>query len=321
MSGRIPKVVVIGSVYVDMAVKCSDFPEPGKTVEGSGFSCVSTGPGLNRAVEAAHCGCETYLISKVGDDHFGKSIRENISRCGVNSEFLYTAQAISTGIIVTLANSLGENISCISSGANRSLSPDEIACASTEQLIGSADVCLIHDDLDIDVVITAIRIAKLYSTKVILESPLWVDKAGDLKDSDWPVEYFSADILIPHFENAGIATESGGGNVHNLKFFASELVAGGIGTVVIKVNSRDRLLIDRQGSTHIPGFELDILETSGSDEAFAGALAASIGSGDDPKKAVRFGSAAGALAASKFGGQDSLPTKEEIIELLQKQPD
>ncbi len=321
MSGRIPKVVVIGSVYVDMAVKCSDFPEPGETVEGSGFSCAATGQGLNRAVEAAHCGCETYLIGKVGDDHFGKSIRENVSGYGVNCDFLYTAHAINTGIIITLANSHGENSSCISSGANRSLSPDEIACASAEQLIGSADVCLIHADLDGDVVITAIRMAKLYSTKVILEAPLGIDNAGDLQDSDWPAEYFSADILIPHFENSGITTESGSGNVHSLKFFASELVAGGIGTVVIKVGSRDRLLIDKQGSTHIPGFELDILDQSASDEAFAGALAASIGSGDEPKKAVRFASAAGALAASKFGSQDTLPTKEAIIELLQKQPD
>lgn len=321
MSGRIPKVVVIGSVYVDMAVKCSDFPRRGKTVEGTGFSCLPTGPGLNRAVEVAHCGCETYLISKVGDDHFGKSIRENVSRHGVNSDFLYTAQAISTGIIVTLANSLGENSSCISTGANRALSPDEIACASAEQLIGSSDVCLIHDDLPVDVVITAIRMATLYSTKVVLEAQLAIDNAGELKDNDWPAEYYSANILIPHFDNTGITVESGAGNVHKLKFVASELVAGGIETVVVKIGSRGTLLIDRQGSTHIPAFDLDVLDQSASDEAFAGALAASFGSGDEPKKAVRFASAAGALAASKFGSQDTLPTKEEIIELLQKQPD
>ncbi len=206
MSGRIPKVVVIGSVYVDMAVKCSDFPGPGETVDGTGFSCIPTGPGLNRAVEAAHCGCETYLMSKVGDDHFGKSIRENVSGHGVNCDFLYTAQAISTGIIVTLANSLGENSSCISAGANRALSPDEIACASAEQLIGSADVCLIHDDLPGDVVITAIRMANLYSTKVVLEAQLAIDNAGKLKDTDWPMEYYSVNILVPHFDNAGGAS-------------------------------------------------------------------------------------------------------------------
>ena len=66
MSARNPKVVVVGGTYVDMAIRCGQIPSPGQSVTGSALSYTVAGPGPNRAVEAALCGCEVHLISKVG---------------------------------------------------------------------------------------------------------------------------------------------------------------------------------------------------------------------------------------------------------------
>jgi ribokinase len=52
-------------------------------------------------------------------------------------------------------------------------------------------------------------------------------------------------------------------------------------------------------------------------DAFAGALAACYAVSGDIREAAKFASAAGALACTKFGSIESLPTKAEIIELLQ----
>ena len=68
-------------------------------------------------------------------------------------------------------------------------------------------------------------------------------------------------------------------------------------------------------------FEIERIDTVACPEAFAGALAASIAAGDHSKNAARFAAAAGALACSRFGSPETLPSKEEIIELLQEQPD
>ena len=211
MPGRIPKVVVIGPAYVDMAIKCGEVPQPGQTVEGSGFSCMPTGPGPNRVIEAALCGCETYLLGKVGDDLFGEMVRANLTSYGVNTDFVYTAQAKSTGIIVTMVDSIGENSSCVCAGANRALRNDEVACASAEQLIGSADVCLIHGDVPREVVTTAIMTANLYKTKVILEAQLTVKNGDKPHESDWPLGYYSVNVLIPDFgQSAGGAAVGAG---------------------------------------------------------------------------------------------------------------
>ncbi|MHC5060250.1 MAG: PfkB family carbohydrate kinase [Planctomycetota bacterium] len=321
MPGRIPKVVVIGPAYVDMAIKCGEVPQPGQTVEGSGFSCTPTGAGPNRAIEAALCGCETYLLSKVGDDLFGQMLKTKLISSGVKTDFVYTAQAKNTGIFVTMVDSIGGNSSCVCAGANRALRSDEVACASAEQLIGSADVCLIHGDVPREVVTAAIMTANLYKTKVVLEAKLTIKNEPEQHERDWPLEYYSVNVLIPDFGLSAGGAELGAGTIHKIKLIGSELVAEGIECVAINTGPRGTFVVDREGIYHIDGFGLDIVDHNGSADAFAGALAASCGAGDKAKEAVRFAAAAGALACARFGSLDALPAKEDIIELLQKQPD
>ena len=79
------------------------------------------------------------------------------------------------------------------------------------------------------------------------------------------------------------------------------------------------MVVDRNGADHIPAFEVELVDQTGRGDAFAGALAASCAVGDDLRKAVKFASAAGALTCTKFGSIEALPSKAEIIELLQKE--
>ena len=321
MEGRIPKVVVAGGCYVDMAVKCDVFPQAGESVEGFGFSCAVSGPGPNRAIEAALCGCSVHLISKRGDDFFGQMIEENLISRGVNIDFLYTAQAMSTGVIVTLADSIGENSSCVSAGANRALSSDEVSCAALEQVIRSADVCLVHGALPKGAVSIIIKTANLYKTTVVLEAPIAIDSTVDPVEWDIPNEFYSVNVLIADLGDIAVMAESSAGNVHKIKFIGAELVARGLECVVIRLDSRGSFIFDRNGTIHVPGFDVEHIDNSGCADAFAGALAASCGVGDGIEEAVRFANASAALASAKFGSQDALPEKQEIIELLQKQSD
>ena len=112
MAGRIPKIVVVGPTYVDMVIKCKEFPAPGEVVDGFGASCVPTGAGPNRAVEAALCDCDVTLISKVGEDPFGEMAKANLRRHRINTELVYIASAMSTGDVKTMFDAMGENRGC-----------------------------------------------------------------------------------------------------------------------------------------------------------------------------------------------------------------
>ena len=315
MSGRSPKVVVIGGTYVDMAIRCGQIPSPGQSVAGSALSYTAAGPGPNQAAEAALCGCEVHLISKVGGDPFAQMAKDSLAEFGVNTEFVYTAEAKNTGVVVTLVNSEGENADCYYTGANSALQPRDITGA--EQIISEANVCLIHGQLPQEAIISVLRCAEMYGIKVILNPARPLEQRAQ-KTSSLPVEYFSADILIPNLYEAADITEQSAANIRTAKLIGSDLVTRGVGYAVITMGRRGCMVIDRNSADHIPAFEIELVDHTGRGDAFAGALAAYCAVEHDVKGAIKFASAAGALACTKFGSIEALPTKAEIIELLQK---
>ena len=319
MTGRIPKVVVIGGTYVDMAVRCNQIPSPGQSVVGSALSYSATGPGPNKAAQAALCGCEVHLISKVGGDPFAEMVRKSLAEFKVNTELVYTAEAKNTGVVVTVVNSAGENATCFYAGANTALQPQDIEGA--EQVIADADVCLIHGGLPQGAIVQALRCASVHGTKIVLNPARPVESrcAGGQADGDLPMEFFSADILIPNLCEAAEITEQSAASIRTAKLIGSDLVSRGVKYAVITMGKRGCMVVDRNGADQIPAFDVELVDQTGRGDAFAGALAASCAVGDDIRQAVKFASAAGALACSKFGSIEAMPTKAEIIQLLQKE--
>lgn len=314
MSERTPKVAVIGGTYLDIAIKCQAIPQGGQSLRGSGLSSSVTGPGPRQAIQAAQCGCEVHLISKVGGDAFGQAARTSLEEYQVNTDYVYTAEAKNTGVAVTLVDEAGKNASCVYDGANTALLAREIEQA--EQIISEADVCLIHGHLPPEAIVAAIRLAKMGGTKTILNParPIESGKSG----GDLPMEYFSVDIIIPNLYEAADITEQSSANVRTAKMIGSDLVARGVGVAVITMGKRGSVIVDRIAADHVPAFEVELVDQTGCGDAFAGALASYCAVKDDIHKAVEFASAAGALACTKFGSIEAIPTKAEIIELLQK---
>ncbi len=316
MPGRIPKVVVVGGTYVDIVIRCDQVPSAGQSVTGSGLSYTATGPGPNQAAEAALCGCQVHLISKVGGDPFAQMVKASLAEFDINTDFIHTAEAKNTGIVATLVNAEGENAVLTYTGANSALQPQDIN--SVERIISDADVCLIHGQLPQDTVATAIRCAKVHGVKVILNPARPMEQLSQ-ENNALPIDYFSADILIPNLCEAADITDHSDANFHTAKLIGSDLVARGADSAVITMGKRGCMVIDRNGADHIPAFEVELVDQTGRGDAFAGALAACCAVGDDLREAVKFASAAGALACTKFGSIEALPPKAEIIELLQKE--
>jgi len=234
----------------------------------------------------------------------------------VKTGLVYIAETKNTGVIVTLVDSTGENKSCLYTGANSALSSKDIDAA--EQVISEADVCLIHGRLPQKSITRAIRIARLHNTKIILNPARPIEQPKRASE-DLPAEYFSVDVLIPNLYEAADITDKSDASIRTAKLIGSDLVARGVSCAVITMGKRGCMVVDRNSADHIPAFEVELVDQAGRGDAFAGALAAYCAVEDDIKGAVKFASAAGALACTKFGSLEALPTKAEIIELLQKE--
>jgi len=160
MAANTPNIIVVGGTYVDMAIRCEQIPSPGQRVSGSALSYSVGGPGPSQAVQAALCGCNVQLISKIGGDPFARFVRDTLCEFGVNSDFLCTAKAKNTGSIVTIVSAICENTSLKYTGANSALQGRDIDSAET--IFSKANVCLIHGQLPTEAIIKTIRCAELY---------------------------------------------------------------------------------------------------------------------------------------------------------------
>ncbi|NLH42039.1 MAG: ribokinase [Planctomycetes bacterium] len=316
MTERNPKIVVIGSTYIDLAVKCTHIPAPGQATNGSSLACTLAGPGPVQAVQAALCRCEVSLISKVGGDAFAQMALKSLAEYKVDTEYVFFAEAKATGVIVTLVNAEGENAICHYTGANCALQPADIQLA--EERIAQADVCLIHGCLPQEAIAAAIRCADLHGTRVILNPARPIEQA-DMHGVDLPSDYFTADVLVANLEKAAEIADQSGAHLRTAKIIGSDLIARGAQCAVITMGRRGCVVVDRSGADHVPGFEVDWVDRTGSGDAFAGALAAYCGVKPDVRQAVKFASAAGALACTKFGAIEALPSKADIIQLLQNE--
>jgi ribokinase len=315
MPTKKPKVVVVGGTYVDTAIRCEHFPEQGSSVSGTALSYTIGGPGPIQAAQAALCGCEVHLISKVGGDPFASMVRDRLEEQDVCTDLVFSAEAMNTGTIVTLVNSEGENASCIYTGANSAISGSTIQEA--EEVIAAADACLIHGGLSEDAIVAAIRCSELYGTRVILNPAGGLNRAeGTL--ANLPDEYFMVNILVTNLYEAADITERGEANLRTAKIMASDFIARGVQSAVITMGKRGSEVVDRSSSDHIPAFEINLVDHTGTGDAFSGALAAYYAVQPDIREAVKFASAAGALVCTRFGAIEALPSKAEIIELLQQ---
>ncbi len=316
MPERNPKVVVIGGVYIDLAVRCSHVPAPGQQLGGSSLSCTVAGPGPLQAVQAALCHCDVSLVGKLGGDAFAQMALKSLAEYKVDTEYLFFAESKSTGVIVTLVDAKGENAVCRYTGANSALQPADIQMA--EERIAEAKVCLIHGCLPQEAIVAAIHTANLHRTPVIL-NPAQPLEQTEQPGPALPSEYFSADVLVCNLTSAAQIADQSGADIRTAKMIGSDLVARGVHGAVLTMGPRGCVIVDRTGADHFPAFDVDVVDRTGSGEAFAGALAAYYAVKNDLREAVKFASAAGALVCTKFGAIEALPTEAEIIQLLQRE--
>ena len=85
-----------------------------------------------------------------------------------------------------------------------------------------------------------------------------------------------------------------------------------IPAIVLTLGERGALLLTAEISEVIPALPVDVVDTTGAGDAFCGALATALASGESLREAVRFANVAGAAAVTTLGATPSMPTREQL---------
>ena len=119
-----PRIVVVGSINLDLVVRVPTLPRPGETVAGGTFAQVPGGKGANQAVACARLGAEVTLIGAVGRDAVAEEALSGLREAGVA---LRLAQAPEhTGVALIQVDAAGETTIAVAPGANATLGAVEL---------------------------------------------------------------------------------------------------------------------------------------------------------------------------------------------------
>lgn len=307
--GKRPKIVVVGSVNMDLVVRTRTIPQPGETVSGHSFSTIPGGKGANQAVAAARAGGNVSMIGRVGNDDFGQRLLCNLRGNGVNVSAIMISEGVSTGTAMITVDDKGENAICVAPGANAKVCPTDVA--DQMELLGQADAVVIQMEIPQETVVYAIRQAHRLNKPVILNpapAPLEPDPA-----------LYDVEVLIPNQSESSQLCGEAVGDITTAKLVGASLVNRGVRNVVITLGRRGAVAITAEGTYECSPFNVKVVDTTGAGDAFCGAFAVHFARTKDLGHALRYAAAAGALACTRFGAQPSMPHEEAILTLLHRQ--
>jgi len=205
-----PAVVVVGSVNMDLVVKCARLPRPGETIIGRDFRCLPGGKGANQVVAAARLGAAVEFIGCVGIDAFGDQAVAALREEGIGIDHLRRVEGVATGVAIISVADSGENSIAVAPGANHVLSMRDIDAARERIAAGALLVCQLETPLV--AVHRAIEIAAAARVPVLLNPA----PAQPLSDALLSM----VDLLVPN-EGEAVVLAGIGGNPASARYAIS----------------------------------------------------------------------------------------------------
>ncbi len=303
-----PKIVVVGSLNMDLVVRTPRLPHPGETIIGREFITVPGGKGANQTVAAAKLGATVNMVGCVGGDDFGRALRGNLRAVGADDAYVFTEDSAATGIAIIEVEDSSQNTIVVAPGANAYVTHADVDAARST--ITSAQAVIAQLEIPLDTVLYAMRLAHEANVLTVL---------NPAPAQPLPTELLSlVDLLVPNETEASLLTGIEVKDEAGAEQAAQKLHECGARVVVITLGERGAIVLDGQGARRIPPFQVKAIDTTAAGDAFVGALATAYAAGRDLDTALREASAAGALAATKLGAQPSMPTRAELDEFLKR---
>jgi ribokinase len=302
------RIVVVGSINLDLVAATQRIPLRGETVAGSSFRTFSGGKGANQAVAAARLGSPVTLIGKVGQDSFGTQLRDSLAESGVDTDAIGIVPG-STGVALITTDATGDNSITIVAGANAQLGREDLD--ANLDLIRSAGILLSQLEIPMETVEYLISIAVREKIPLILDpAPARKLPPSMLKCVDWltPNETETCTLVG---RPAQELSEDG------LEDVAGTLLQSGCKNVILKLGSRGCYLALADGTRRLlPAYQVRARDTTAAGDAFNGALAVALVAGKDPIRSASWASAVAAVSVTRHGAQPSMPTPAEVEAFL-----
>lgn len=304
-SGRDGRVIVVGSVNVDLVFSVPRLPGPGETVTGGTFARHHGGKGANQAVAAARAGGAVHLVGAVGQsdgqDSIGALTAEHVDTAAVAR-----LAGLHTGHAVVIVDETGENQIVVAPGANAAVTPDHVFACLGPLGVTRQDVIVLSFELPEPPLLAAVSAARSAGATVVVNpAPARACDPQVLRGA----------VITPNRHEL-VALVSPAGSVRDVAAAALAVARRTEGPVVATLGAEGALLARGGAVERFPGHRVTARDTTGAGDTLTGVLAAGLAAGDDLRTALRRAVAAAALAVTRAGAREGMPAAGEIDALL-----
>lgn len=297
------KIIVVGSMNMDMVVKTTHIPQPGETVLGGSFLMNPGGKGANQAVAVARLGGAVSFIGKMGDDIFGRQSTQLFDEEGVDTRGVLSDDSSPSGIALITVDKHGENSIVVAPGANARLEPDDVEEAMKNY--PDSTILLIQLEIPMRTVEHTARFARESGMQVILNPAPANDSVSAM--------FHLIDVITPNINEAEMLSGVRIDNISDARNAAERIHRQGVTHVIITLGSQGAAVLESGAFYHIPAPQVETVDTTAAGDVFNGALAVALSEGKTLKDAVTFACRAASIAVTRMGAQSSIPFRNEVL--------
>lgn len=298
---------VVGLTGQSVFMKVEELPRVGETVKCKEIFREAGGKGHNQAMASAAFGTACVFVSAVGADSFGESSRENLKSGKVDA--ILIPKASPTAYATILTDSGGDNMVAVYPGAANELTKEDILSAKVKNSLEKCDLLLTQMELQEECLEALLDISVESSIPIILNPAPAKRLAPDLLNQFY--------LITPNEEEAKVML----GIPPHTRMTPLELgravQEAGVQRAVITLGSDGAILVTAKEVRHYAPYKVSpVMDTTGAGDIFNGALASRIALGESLEKAVIFAIVAAGLSVTKKGACSSIPTKEEVEQVI-----
>ena len=298
-----PKICVVGAANLDLISYVPRLPRMGETLHGTLFRMGYGGKGANQAVMAAKMGGDVAMVTKLGRDIFGDNTLKNFQSWGVDARYVFFTDQAFSGVAPIAVDPDGHNAIIIVTGANDLLTPEEIE--SARPVIASAQIVVCQLEIPVEITLAALRIARQEGVTTIFNpAPARPTLPDEL--------YRLSDLFCPNETETELLTGMPVTTLEEAERAARVLMKRGAGAVILTLGERGSLLVNAEGSVHVPATPVRALDTTGAGDAYIGSLAYFLAGGKTLTEAMRRANHIAAISVQAPGTQTSFPTAADL---------
>ena len=297
--------ICMGSVIMDISVKCEQFPEIGETkYTPYTYEVTPGGKGANQAIAAARAGGKVRMLGRISDDVYGHELKENLRRSGIDIGMLIQDKAAKSGVAFVWVDEKGDNQIICSPGVNAENTVSDIK--EGLQAMRQGDILLMTMEFSREILLCAAKCAKEKGGFVIVDP-----SSSECKRLDEELAGY-IDIIKPNEVEAGMITGIKADSRENIEKALEYMETRGVRYPLISLGENG-VAYKVDGKLHCEeGIKVHAVDSTAAGDTFIGAMACRLALGASIREAVRYGNKAASVCVQRMGAQTSIPFAEEI---------